>query len=192
MFKLAKDIRKGEVIIFNGRLMKVDDDPTIVKPGKGAAFAQVKLRDVKKHNTIEERFRTDINLEKATLTTNEAQFLFFNGSSYVFLNKDTFEQIEIEPNIVTEHQKMFLFNEIIVNLVYYETEILNIELPQTVDLQIISKDMFIKNAQTNPSYKRAILENNIETKVPAYISEGDIITIKTSDLSYVGRKQAKG
>ena len=192
MFKLAKDIRKGEVIIFNGRLMKVDDDPTIVKPGKGAAFAQVKLRDVKKHNTIEERFRTDINLEKAILTTNEAQFLFFNGSSYVFLNKDTCEQVEIEPNIVTEHQKMFLFNEIIVNLVYYETEILSIELPQTVDLQIISKDMFIKNAQTNPSYKRAILENNIETKVPAYISEGDVITIKTSDLSYVGRKQAKG
>lgn len=191
MQKAAKNLKSGEIIILNNKLMKVEGNPSLVQPGKGGSFAQVTLRDLKTNISRNERFKTDDNIEKAYLEKITTNFLFFDGENYVFLDNKTLEQYEVNKSLLSDHQKMFLFKEIEVELVLYEEKIISLQLPQKVSLQIIEKDPEIKKAQQNPSYKRAVLENQIEVKIPAYIQEGEYITIKTEDLSFVNRDNKK-
>ena len=191
MQKIAKNLKAGEIIIFQERLMKVEQTPKLVQPGKGGAFAQVILRDIKNNTSRHERFKTDDMLEKAYIDKVPVQFLFFDGNNYVFLNNQTFEQYEMSQNLISDEEKQFLFNDIKLHINLYNEEIISIELPIKISLQVIEKETALKHAQQNPSYKKAILENNIETKIPVYINAGEYVIIKTEDCSFVNRDNTK-
>ena len=159
-----------------------------VKPGKGGAFIQAELKNLKDNRKLNERFRSSENLERVILEEKKASFLFKNIDSYVFMFTDNYEQIEVEGSLI-ENQKLFLHEGIEVVLNFYNEKILSLELPETCEVEVIEADAVIKGQTVSSSFKPAIVTNNIKVMVPGHIEVGTKIIIKPVDCSYVEKSK---
>lgn len=184
----ANSIRTGNILVYNNDLWVVSKQPDHTQPGKGGAYVQVEMKNLKTGTKRNERFSSSDHLEKAELEQKDYQFLYFEDNNIVLMDNQTFEQISVGKEILDE-KLPFLTENMIVKVEFYNEKPLNIELPATVILEIIETDPVIKGATTTASYKPATLANGVKVKVPQYLEIGEKIVIKTEDLTYVERSK---
>ncbi|XVN42234.1 MAG: elongation factor P [Candidatus Rickettsia vulgarisii] len=182
----ANSIRVGNVLVHNGDLWVVSKNPEHTKPGKGPAYIQLEMKNLKTGTKLNERFSSSDYVEKAQLEHRDLQFLYFEDDKLVLMDNETFEQILIDKELLDERLP-FLEDSMTLKVQFYEDTPLNVELPQTVISEIAETDPVIKGATVTSSYKPAILTNGIRVMVPPYLVVGEKIVVKTEDLSFVER-----
>lgn len=183
----ANSIRTGNILVYNNDLWVVSKQPEHTQPGKGGAYVQVEMKNLKTGTKRNERFSSSDHLEKAELEQKDYQFLYFEDN-IVLMDNQTFEQISVNKEILDE-KLPFLTENMIVKVEFYNEKPLSIELPATVILEIIETDPVIKGATATASYKPATLANGVKVKVPQYLEIGEKIVVKTEDLTYVERSK---
>ena len=179
----AGEIRVGMLLEYKNDLWQVLKTQH-VKPGKGGAFAQVEMKSVNKNTKLNERFRSTENVEKASLDEIKHNYLYEDESNYIFMDPKTFDQIEINKEIVGEKGKLLTEN-IEVNISIYNDSPVSIELPNQIKCKISSTDAALKGQTVSSSYKPAVLDNGVKIQVPPFIEVGDEIIIDTRTIEYI-------
>lgn len=183
----AITLRAGHVIDYNGKMMLVTKHE-IMQPGKGASVIQLEMRDVRTGNKDNVRFRTQETIERLRLDQSEFQYLYNDGAdTYTFMNKETFDQVEIKKEIIGEPQADFLQDGMTVMVESFEGEALSVELPAHVTVTVETTDAVIKGQTATTSYKPAIVDGGVKVMVPPFVDAGTKIVVKTEDGTYVER-----
>ncbi len=182
----ANTLRSGNVIDYNGKLWIVIKNE-ISAPGKGAAVAQVEMRDLRSGSKDNVRFRTQETIERVRLEQEDHQFLFSDSDGFTFMHTANYEQISISKDIIG-YPAAFLQEGMIVEVESYEDEPLGVKLPDTVTLEVIEAEPVVKGQTATTSYKPANVEGGERVMVPPHIDVGTRITIRTEDGSYVGKE----
>ncbi|AIL64895.1 Elongation factor P [Rickettsiales bacterium Ac37b] len=183
---IANDIKAGNILEYKGKLYIVSKTPTWAMPGKGGAFVQVEMKEIVTGTKINERFRSTEEVEKVRLDQKEYTYLYTEDDKITFMDKETYEQLIIDQNILGE-KVAFLKEGMEVVIESHDEKALNVILPDTVILTVIEADSVIKGQTVSSSYKPAKLENGLRIMVPPFIESGTKIIVKTSDLTYVER-----
>jgi elongation factor P len=183
----ANALKQGHVIVFENRLWVIAKPPEHVKPGKGPAYVQLELKDVLNSTKLNQRISSSDYIEKAHLEQQEYQFLYTQGDDLCFMSNETFEQLEIAKPSFDKSLAPFLQEAMIIKIEFYDGRPINFILPSTVVLEIEQTEPAIKGSTSAPSYKPALMSNGITVKVPAYLSSGEKIVVKTEDASFVER-----
>ncbi|MBO6560409.1 MAG: elongation factor P [Nisaea sp.] len=178
-------IRIGNVIEHKDRLW-VAVKTQAVKPGKGGAFNQVELKDIRNGTKLNERFRADEQVERVRLEQRPAQFLFAEENLLTFMDNETYEQTQISTDLIGENA-VFLQDGMEVQIESYEGEPLSVQLPETVVLEIVEADAVVKGQTASSSYKPAVLENGVKILVPPHVEAGTRVVVRTEDSTYVER-----
>ena len=179
----AGEIRVGMLLEYKSDLWEVLKTQH-VKPGKGGAFAQVEMKSVNKNTKLNERFRSNETVEKASLEEIKYNFLYEDENNYFFMEPRSFEQIDIKKSIVGEKGKLLTENlAVVVN--FYNDKAIAVELPNQVKCRIDTTDVALKGQTVSSSYKPAKLDNGLNIQVPPFIENGDEIIVDTRNLEYV-------
>ena len=174
---LGSEIKPGMIIEHKNNLWSVLKAQH-VKPGKGGAFNQVELKSVKKGTKLNERFRSNDNVERAVLDEKKFNFLYKDENDCHFMDQTNFEQITINKSFLGEKNKLLREN-MEVNVQFYEDQALSVVLPNSVELIVERTDAAIKGQTASSSYKPASLENGINIMVPPFIESGDKIILSS-------------
>jgi len=185
MKQQANLIRAGQVIEHDGRRWTVLKQQ-IITPGKGGAFIQVEMRDLKTGNKTNERWRTADTVERLQTEEKEYTYSYTDGGNLVLMDPETFEQAMIPADLLGE-QAPFLQDNMAVTVDLVEGDPVGIHLPATVVLEIVEADPVVKGQTAASSYKPARLSNGVKTSVPPFIETGEKIVVRTEDASYVER-----
>tara|TARA_E500000178_G_C16640791_1_gene581892 strand:- start:58 stop:618 length:561 start_codon:yes stop_codon:yes gene_type:complete len=179
----AGEIRVGMLLEYKNDLWQVLKTQH-VKPGKGGAFAQVEMKSVNRNTKLNERFRSNETVEKASLEETSYNFLYEDENNYFFMQPKSFEQIEIKKDLIGEKGKLLSENlEVIVS--FYNEAPISVDLPNQVTCKIDTTDAALKGQTISSSYKPAILNNGLHIQVPPFIEPGDEIIVDTRNLEYV-------
>ncbi len=179
----AGEVRVGMLLEYKNDLWQVLKTQH-VKPGKGGAFAQIEMKSVNKNTKLNERFRSNETVEKASLEETDFNFLYEDDNNYFFMNPKSFEQIEIKKDLVGEKGKLLSENlEVSVN--FYNESPISVDLPNQVNCKIDSTDVALKGQTVSSSYKPAILDNGLSIQVPPFIEAGDEVIVDTRNLEYI-------
>jgi len=181
----AIDIKPGNVLEHQGRLWVVLKRE-LIQPGKGGAFAQVEMRDLKTGTKTNERYRTQETVERVQLDEKEMQFLFLEGDHATFMDTDSYEQIMVDRSLIGEPAD-FLKDNMMVTIHLYEGTPLSVTLPQTVVMTVVEADAVVRGQTASSSYKPGKLDNGRRVMIPPHIEAGTRIVVNTSDGSYVER-----
>lgn len=157
------------------------------QPGKGGAYLQVELKDIRTGTKLNERFRSSETVERARLDQKEHQFLYAEGTMLTFMDSETFDQITLDQDLLGEDQIPFLQDNMTVTIESHEGTPIGVRLPDTVSLAVTEADAVVKGQTASSSYKPAMLENGVRCMVPPHIEAGTRIVVNTSDGSYVER-----
>ena len=179
----ATEIRVGMILEYKNDLWEVLKTQH-VKPGKGGAFAQVEMKSLIKNTKLNERFRSNENIEKASLEETKFNYLYNDDTDYYFVNPKTFDQINIKKNLIGEKGKMLTEN-LTVSISFYDEKPISVELPNQITSKVESTDAAIKGQTVSSSYKPAILDNGMNIQVPPFIESGDEIIVDTRTIEYV-------
>ena len=185
MIIVATQIRTGMIIIHNKELCRVVN-MTHVTPGKGRGMVQTKLKNIVTGNGFEQRFRSDEKIERATLEQREMEFLYQDGDEFIFMDTGTYEQINLTDEILGDGTN-YLIPNIKVMVEMHEGNPLGVELPKTVELEVIETEPEMKGATASASAKPATLETGVVVQVPQFIKAGEKVKIDTVDGSYLER-----
>ncbi len=185
MKQQANLIRAGQVIEHGGRRWTVLKQQ-IITPGKGGAFIQVEMRDLRTGNKTNERWRTADTVERLQTEEKEYTYSYTDGDNLVLMDPETFEQAIIPATILGD-QAPFLQDNMAVTVDLVEGDPVGIHLPPSVVLEIVEADPVVKGQTATSSYKPARLSNGVRTQVPPFIETGERIVVKTEDGSYVER-----
>lgn len=181
----VNDIKNGMTILFEGNIYTVLEF-SHVKPGKGAAFVQAKLKNLRTGSIIEKRFNSGVKLEKAIIEKTSMQYLYANGDSYNFMNMETYEQTELTKEQLGTGIN-YLKEGLDVLLSFYEGELLGILLPEKVELEVTETEPAVKGNTTNNATKDATVETGLTLRVPLFIEKGEKIVVYTADGKYASR-----
>ncbi|MGH6718084.1 MAG: elongation factor P [Alphaproteobacteria bacterium] len=181
------EIRPGMTLEHKGRLW-VAIKTMHVKPGKGPAYMQVELKDVRDGTKLNERFRSAEAIERVRLDEHDYQFLFGEGQTLTFMDGETFEQVTVPAELVGD-QSVYLQDGMVVTIASYEGSPISVTLPETVVYEVAETDAVVRGQTAAASYKPARLTNGVRVLVPPHIVTGDRVVIGTADSSY--RERAK-
>jgi elongation factor P len=183
---IANAIKPGNVLQHDGGLWVVVKTAH-VKPGKGGAFAQVELKNLIDGRKLNDRFRSSDTVERVTLEQKDFQYLYEQGDALVFMDQNTYEQIELQKDFVGEDQVRFLHDGMIVTLEFHEERPIGIELPESVVLEVTETEPTVKGQTASGSYKPAKASNGMRIMIPPYMSEGERIVVSTETGEYLRR-----
>ncbi len=181
----GNEIRPGYVLEHDGGLwaaVKVGH----VKPGKGGAFAQVELKNLRDGRKLNERFRSDDKVERVRLEQKDQQFLYETDGRLVVMDMETFEQVELDAEILGE-RRPFLQDGMTVAVEYYGEEALNMMLPQKVTCKVAETEPVVKGQTAAKSFKPAILDNGVRVLVPPFVGPDEEIIVNTETFEYTER-----
>ncbi len=181
----VNDFKTGLTIEVDGDIWRVMEFQH-VKPGKGAAFVRSKLRNLRSGNVNEKTFRAGEKVAKAQIDNKRMQYLYANGDDHVFMDNETYEQIEL-PATQIEQELKFLKENMEVHVIQYKEEILGVALPVTVVLEVAETEPGIKGDTSSGGSKTAKLETGLNVQVPFFINVGDKLIINTEESEYVSR-----
>jgi len=181
----ANQMRPGHVLEHNGKLWIITKTQ-IVQPGKGGAFIQLEMKDVRSGNKNIERFRTQETVERARLDEHEMQFLYAEGDRYTFMDNESFEQVQVPGETIGEPTR-FLQEGMVCTVTMHEGSPLSVELPPTVTMRITEADPVVKGQTASSSYKPALLENGVRVLVPPHVAAGTRVVVNTADGTYLER-----
>ena len=179
------DIRPGNILEYEGGIWKVAKIQH-TQPGKGGAFMQVEMKNLIDGRKTNVRFRSADTVEKVRLDTKDFQFLYAEGEQLVFMDKDTYEQINLERDLLGDAAD-FLQDGMDVILELWEERPISVELPETIEATIVEADAVVKGQTASSSFKPAILDNGVRVMVPPHITSGTRIVVNVYDREYVKR-----
>jgi len=185
MKQQANLIRAGQVIEHEGRRWTVLKQQ-IITPGKGGAFIQVEMRDLKTGNKTNERWRTADTVERLMTDNKEYTYSYTDGENIVLMDPETFEQSHISADLLGDAAP-FLQDNMTLEVDLVEGEPVAVHLPQSTVLEVVEADPVVKGQTASSSYKPAKLENGVRVMVPPHIAAGTRIVVNTADGSYVER-----
>lgn len=179
-------IRPGNVIEHKGRLWRaVKIQHT--QPGKGGAYLQAELKEIRDGTKLNERFRSSESVERVRLDQREYQFLYAEGDEMLtFMDNETYDQISVLREMVGE-PAVFIEEGMTVTIESYEGSPISVMLPDTVTARIAQADPVVKGQTASSSYKPAVLENGVRVMVPPHVESGTRIVVNTADATYVER-----
>lgn len=157
-----------------------------VNPGNWRAFVRTKLKNLKSGKVVENRFRAGEAIEPIRIERKEFQYLYHDGSGYVFMDKDTYEQTIVQPEQIGEGAK-FLRDGESIEILFNGTDITGVELPITVELRVVETVPGVRGDSANAGTKPAQLETGATVNVPLFINEGDVLKIDTRTGDYIER-----
>lgn len=181
----GNEIKPGNVVEHKGGLW-VAVKTNAVKPGKGGAFNQVELKNLIDGTKLNERFRASETVEKVRLEQKDFQYLYSEGDMLVFMDTETYDQLELQQEFVGE-RSAFLQDGMQVTVEIYEEKPIGINLPDYVTLEIIEADPVVKGQTVSSSYKPAVMDNGVKVMVPPFIEAGEKIVVDTNEITYVRR-----
>jgi elongation factor P len=181
----TNDLKNGMVLNIDGQLWAVVEFQH-VKPGKGPAFVRTKLKNVESNKTVDKTFNAGTKVETATVDRRTMQYLYNDGNSYVFMDVQSYEQLEVGPDIVGNASNFLLENQDVV-VATNEGRVLFIELPASVELVITFTEPGLAGDSATGRTKPATLETGHEIQVPLFINQGEKVKVDTRDSSYMGR-----
>ena len=181
----GNEIRQGNIIKHQDTIW-VAVKCNAVKPGKGGAFNQVELKNLLDGRKLNERFRAAETVERVRLEQKTHTYLYEDGNFLVFMNGETYEQINIEKDFVGDKAK-FLNDGMAVEVEFYEEKPISLALPEQVILEVQDTEPVVKGQTAANSFKPATMENGIRTNVPPFVGVGEKLVINTEDGSYVKR-----
>jgi elongation factor P len=182
----GNSIKVGNVLDHEGRLWRAMKTQHVM-PGKGGAFMQVELKDLKSGTKQNIRFRSNDTVESVQLEWRDFQFLYKEGELYTFMDTESYEQVSVGADVIGEDQAPYLLDGMMVKVERFEDQIIGIRLPETVTLEVAECDAVVRGQTAAPSYKPAVLSNGVRTSVPPFIDKGTRVVIATSDGHYVER-----
>lgn len=181
----TSDFKNGLVLNMEGQLWQILEFQH-VKPGKGPAFVRTKIKNVLSGKTIDKTFNAGVKVETATVDRRDMTYLYNDGSDYVFMDGQTFEQLNVSPETVGDGAK-FMLENMTVQVATHEGVPLYVELPVTVELLVAQTDPGVQGDRSTGGTKPATLETGAEIQVPLFINTGDKLKVDSRDGSYLGR-----
>ncbi|MFA6377498.1 MAG: elongation factor P [Acholeplasmataceae bacterium] len=182
----TNDFKTGQTIVHEGNIYSVIEFMH-VKPGKGSAFVRTKLRNLRTGSVTDYTFNAGTKVERAQIDKNMMQYLYASGDQHVFMNTESYEQIEIPGNQI-EYELKYIFEGMSVEVMFYNgTEILGVSLPDKVVLEVKETVPGVKGDTKTNALKDAIMQTGLLVKVPMFIEEGERIIVNTNDGNYVSR-----
>lgn len=181
----SNDLRSGNAIIYEGNLYQVIDTSQN-KTAQRQMIIKAKVRNMRTGSVVELTFIGGDKLEQAIIDKREMQYLYDAGDALVFMDGETYEQIEIDKSRL-EWEMNFIKENGDVTVVFYENEVLGVNLPDKIALKVIEAEPAVKGDTANNAQKNAKVETGLEVRVPLFIGEGEIILINTTDGKYSGR-----
>ena len=186
MKMIANNIKMGHVLEYKNDLYRVVKQPTHTQPGKGGAYIQVEMKSSKTGTKVNERFSSSEDVMKARLETKDFQYLYTQDNKIVLMDQETYDQIEIESEMLGE-KIAFLTENMILTVEMHEETAITIRLPETIICEIAECEPVTKGQTVTSSYKPAILTNGLRVMVPPFIESGTKIVVRTEDVTYVER-----
>jgi elongation factor P len=182
---IGSAIRQGNVIEVDGKMWRVVKH-NIVSPGKGGAFNQIEIRDIKTGTKSNMKFRSDETCELLRVEEKELQYLFKDGEQYTFMDNQSYEQITIPEEMIGE-PAAFLTDNMVVSVQFIEGTPVGVELPTTTICTIVEADAVVKGQTAASSYKPALLDNGVKVGVPPFVAAGERIVVNIAERAYVER-----
>lgn len=182
----VNDFKVGQTITYEGNIYQVLEFQH-VKPGKGAAIVKAKLKNLRTGSIAEYSFGAGTKVPKAHISKQPMQFMYKTGSTYSFMNMETYEQIDLDESQIVNEAK-YLKEGLELFVIFYESEMLGVELPEKIDFKITKTEPAIKGNTATNAVKDAIIETGMLVRVPLFIEEGEEIIVSTKDGKYVSRK----
>lgn len=179
------DIKNGMTIIIDGNLCTIQEFQH-VKPGKGPAFVRIKLKNLRTGSIVENTYNTNLKIQKAHIDRTPVQYLYASGDNLVFMNNNTYEQVEVSKKVLGDDVD-YIKEGIEISIDFYEGEIIGITLPEKIEYTITETTEAVKGNTTNNAQKDATIETGKVIKVPLFIGEGEKILVTTKDGKYAGR-----
>lgn len=181
----GNEIRPGNILEHSDGLwiaVKVDH----VKPGKGGAFAQVEMKNLRTGSKLNERFRSADKVERVRLEQKDQQFLYETDGMLTFMDTVTYEQIELPADLLGD-RRPFLQDGMIAQVEFYDEEALSVALPQKVTCTVVETEPAVKGQTAANSFKPAVLDNGVRLMVPPFINQDEAIVVNTESMEYSER-----
>jgi len=179
------DIRPGNILEYESGIWKVAKTQH-TQPGKGGAFMQVEMKNLIDGRKTNVRFRSADTVEKVRLDTKDFQFLYAEGEDLVFMDTETYDQINL-PKDLLGGADAFLQDGMTVTVELHEERPISVQLPEQVEATIVEADAVVKGQTASSSYKPAILDNGVRIMVPPHIGSGTRIIVDVYEQAYVGK-----
>jgi elongation factor P len=181
----TSDFKTGLTIELDNDVWQIVDFQH-VKPGKGAAFVRSKLKNVRNGNIQERTFRTTEKMPKAHVETRKMQYLYSSGDEFAFMDNESFDQMNLTGAQIKDELN-YLLENMVVSIMMYQGEVIGIDLPNTVELEVTETEPGIKGDTASGGTKPAILETGLSVQVPFFINQGDKLIIDTRNGAYISR-----
>ena len=179
------DIRPGNILEYEGGIWKVAKIQH-TQPGKGGAYMQVEMKNLQDGRKANVRFRSADTIERVRLDTKDFQFLYAEGDMLVFMDTETYEQINLPADLLGD-AAAFLEDGMQVTLELWEEKPISVQLPEQIEATIVEADAVVKGQTASSSYKPAVLENGVRVMVPPHIESGTRIVVDVYERTYVGK-----
>lgn len=183
---LATEVRAGNLLEWEKRVWRVLKSYHVHVGGRGGAFMQVEMKDIEAGTKTNQRFRTDEKVERAFVEAREMEYVYADGTSYVFMDKETFEQLNLSGDLL-EGQVEYLLPNTVVQVNFHNERPIGVQLPPSVVLTITQTEPTLKGATATGSYKPAKTETGLTVMVPPFVTEGEKIKVNTDSGEYVER-----
>jgi elongation factor P len=183
---LATEIRAGNLLEWDKRIWRVLKSYHVHVGGRGGAFMQVEMKDIEAGTKTNQRFRTDEKVERAFVESREMEYLYNDGTSYVFMDKETFEQLNLSAELL-EGQVEYLLPNTVVQVNFHNERPIGVQLPPSVVLTITETEPTLKGSTATGSFKPAKTETGLTVMVPPFVGEGEKIKVNTDSGEYIER-----
>ncbi|MFY9262951.1 MAG: elongation factor P [Actinomycetaceae bacterium] len=181
----TNDLKNGMVLKLEGQLWQVVEFQH-VKPGKGPAFVRTKLKNVLTAKNVDKTFNAGVKVETANVDRRDMQYLYNDGADYIFMDLETYEQYHVGADIVGDAKNYMLENSNVI-IAMHEGQILFIELPASVVLEVTYTEPGLQGDRSNAGSKPATVETGYELQVPLFLEQGTKIKVDTRTGEYINR-----
>ncbi|HEV3144913.1 MAG TPA: elongation factor P [Gemmataceae bacterium] len=182
------DVRRGMVVKLDDGQLYQCLDRDLNTPGNWRAILQLKLRNLKTGSIAMQRVRPQDKVEVAYLDKRDFAYSYKDGTDYVFMDSETFEQVTLSAEIIGDQMKYLKENDV-VQITMYEGKPMDVEIPATVNLKVVESEPALKGATAAAQYKPATLETGLKITVPPFINIGEVVQIDTRTGEYLGRSK---
>ena len=181
----TNDLKTGITLELDNGLFQVIEFQH-VKPGKGGAFVRTKLRNIRSGNVFERTFNAGVRVEQAIVTRDEMQFLYRDGDDYVFMNNQTYEQMNVAPTALGDVAD-YLVEGMTAQVAFFQGEIIGVEIPASVELTVAETEPGVQGDRVSGARKPARLETGLVVQVPLFVEVGDRLKVDTRTGEYITR-----
>lgn len=183
----TNEFKTGATIVYENNIYQILDF-LHVKSARGGAIVKTKLRNLRTGAIVENNFNSGVKFHRAQIDRINMQYLYASGTMHVFMNNNTYEQVEINEDFIKDELSFIVENDT-VEIMFYESEILGVNLPDNVVLTVKETVPGVKGDTKTNATKDAVMDTGLLVKVPLFIEEGERLVISTNDGSYVSREK---